>query len=179
MRMNAMHLRDTMPPTIGTERLVLRAPRLSDLDDLVAEANNWNVLEPTASLPFPYLQEHGRRFVERFSARPDKRCYAIAGRGDDRLKGVVGLYFHPDRPTELGYWLGQSHWGQGLAPEAVTALLASAAAVGLVPIRARVLTANAGSVRVLEKVGFSVIEHTVSVVERHHGKPLLVMEWPA
>ena len=35
----------------------------------------------------------------------------------------------------------------------------------------------AGSIRVLEKTGFSVIEQTTSVVERHRGKPLWVMEW--
>lgn len=174
-----MRVRDQLPETITAERLVLRAPHASDLDDLVREANNWKVLEPTASLPFPYLHEHGRGFIERFAHKPGKRSYVIAGREDDRLKGVIGLYFHTDRPVELGYWLGESHWGFGYAPEAVTALLGEAAAFGLNPIRARVLSANAGSVRVLEKTGFATIEQTHSVVERHLGKPLLVMEWRA
>jgi [ribosomal protein S5]-alanine N-acetyltransferase len=40
-----------------------------------------------------------------------------------------------------------------------------------------VLAHNAGSIRVLEKTGFVTIEETTSVVERHRGKPLLVMEW--
>lgn len=174
-----MRLRDELPATIETPRLALRAPRLSDLDQLVAEANNWKVLEPTASLPFPYLEEHGRGFIERFSKRPDKRSYVIAGRDDDRLRGVIGLYFHPDAPAELGYWLGEDHWGQGFAPEAVRALLAAAGAIGLTPIRARVLATNSGSVRVLEKSGFALHERTHSIVERHRGKPLLVMEWSA
>ncbi|WP_338721277.1 GNAT family N-acetyltransferase [Devosia sp. XK-2] len=174
-----MRLRDELPQSIETERLVLRAPHASDLDDLVAEANNWNVLEPTASLPFPYLQEHGRGFIERFSIKPDKRSYVIAGRDDDRLKGVIGLYFYADKPTELGYWLGERHWGRGFAPEAVSALMAAASAIGLSPVRARVLAANSGSVRVLEKTGFATIEETHSVVERHRGKPLYVMEWRA
>jgi len=174
-----MRLRDQLPDVIETKRLLLRAPHVSDLDDLVHEANNWAVLEPTASLPFPYLQEHARAFIERFSAKPDKRSYVIAGRDTDRLKGVIGLYFHDEKPTELGYWLGQAHWGQGFAPEAVLGVLNAAAAIGLTPIRARVLTANGGSVRVLEKSGFATVEHTHSVVERHRGKPLLVMEWRA
>lgn len=169
--------RSLLPETIETARLTLRAPRSSDLDDLVAEANNWAVLQPTATLPFPYLVEHGRGFIERVAHKPDKRSYVMAGRDDDRLKGVIGLYFHDDRPTELGYWLGESHWGRGLAPEAVSGLLAAAAAIGLMPIRARVLAANSGSIRVLEKTGFTRIEETLSVVERHKGKPLLVMEW--
>lgn len=172
-----MRLRDQLPEQMETERLLLRAPRANDLDDLVREANNWKVLEPTASLPFPYERQHAQGFIERFVHKPDKRSYVIAGRNNDRLKGVIGLYFHADKPVELGYWLGETHWGIGYAPEAVKALLGTAAGIGLKPIRARVLSANAGSVRVLEKTGFTTIERTQSVVERHLGKPLLVMEW--
>ncbi len=172
-----MRLRDQLPEQMETERLLLRAPRANDLDDLVREANNWKVLQPTASLPFPYERQHAQGFIERFIHKPDKRSYVIAGRNNDRLKGVIGLYFHADKPVELGYWLGETHWGVGYAPEAVKALLGTAAGIGLKPIRARVLSANAGSVRVLEKTGFTTIERTQSVVERHLGKPLLVMEW--
>lgn len=172
-----MRLRDQLPEQMETERLLLRAPRANDLDDLVREANNWKVLEPTASLPFPYERRHAQGFIERFVHKPDKRSYVIAGRNNDRLKGVIGLYFYADKPVELGYWLGETHWGVGYAPEAVKALLGTAAGIGLKPIRARVLSANAGSVRVLEKTGFTTIERTQSVVERHLGKPLLVMEW--
>lgn len=171
-----MTLRSLLPETIQTPRLVLRPPRLSDVDDLVAEANNWKVLEPTASLPFPYEPAHGRAFIEK-TERSSQHPYVIADKASDRLRGVIGLYFHADQPTELGYWLGESHWGQGLAPEAVHGVLDTAAGLGLTPIRARVLAANSGSIRVLEKTGFVVIEETLSVVERHRGKPLLVLEW--
>ncbi|WP_297109338.1 GNAT family N-acetyltransferase [uncultured Devosia sp.] len=173
-----MRLRNELPETIETERLVLRAPHISDLDDLIAQANNWNVLEPTANLPFPYQESHGRTFLGK-EQRALHHPFVIAERGSDRLMGVIGLYFHDDRPTELGYWLGESHWGKGYAPEAITGLLGAATAIGLTPIRARVLAHNAGSIRVLEKTGFTTIEHTHSVVERHLGKPLLVMEWRA
>jgi RimJ/RimL family protein N-acetyltransferase len=174
-----MELRDALPASVLTERLVLRAPRLSDLDNLVTKANDWEVLEPTASLPFPYLEEHGRGFIDRFSTKPGNRSYVIADRETDDLMGVIGLYFHADRPVELGYWLGRAHWGQGFAPEAVSGLLSVAAPLGLSPVRARVLAANPASVRVLEKSGFVLVEETVSVVERHRGKPLLILEWHA
>lgn len=171
-----MRLRTDLPETIETERLVLRAPRVSDLDDLVAQANNWNVLEPTASLPFPYEVGHGRAFLEK-QQRAVQHPFVIADKTTGRLMGIAGLYFHPDSPVELGYWLGEDHWGKGYAPEAVSGLLAACAGAGLSAIRARVLAANKGSIRVLEKTGFAVIERTQSVVERHRGKPLLVMEW--
>ena len=179
-----MRLRDCLPEQIATERLLLRAPHASDLDDLVPvlakggfylddlvrEANNWKVLEPTASLPFPYLEEHGAGFIERFAQKPDKRSYVIAGRVNDRLKGVIGLYFHPDKPVELGYWLGETHWGLGYAPEAVKALLGAAVDTGLNLIRARVLAANAGSVRVLrETPAAPVLVVDVGGVARAHN----------
>lgn len=170
-----MRLKQILPETIETERLLLRSPRVSDLDDLVSEINNWKVLEPTASLPFPYLPEHGRAFLEK-TERRSQHAYVIARRSDDRLIGVIGLYDHADEPAELGYWLGESHWGQGFAPEVVAALVEAAFAAGVSPIRARVLAHNPASVRVLEKVGFAIVEHTHSVVERHRGKPLLILE---
>lgn len=172
-----MRLRDALPSMIATDRLVLRQPVLSDLDALVEGVNNWKVIEPTASLPFPYLPEHGAGFIERFAKKPEQRPYAIARKADDQLIGIVGLKFSAENPPELGYWIGEPHWGQGFAPEAVQGLLAAARDAGFETIRARVLASNPASQRVLEKSGFAVIEHTQSVVERHRGKPLLVLEW--
>lgn len=172
-----MTLRDALPASIATERLVLRRPVLGDLDALVAGANNWNVIEPTASLPFPYLEEHGRAFIERFVEKAEHRPYAIARRTDDLFLGVIGLKFSDNTLPELGYWVAEPHWRQGVAPEAVSGLLAAAVDTGIAAIRARVLASNPGSVRVLEKTGFTLIERTESVVERHRGKPLLILEW--
>lgn len=172
-----MRLRNALPDTIATERLHLRMPRLADLDALVEGANNWKVIEPTASLPFPYLEDHARGFVERVTQKPDQRPYAIAQRSDDRLMGTVGLKFSDGKPPELGYWIGEKYWGQGFAPEAVSGLLGAAGEAGIETVRARVLVSNPASQRVLEKTGFRVIERTESVVERHRGKPLLIMEW--
>ena len=172
-------LRDTLPATIATRRLTLRAPVLADLADLVALANNWNVIEPTAVMPFPYGVEDGRQFLASLDEPAKPRAYAITG-PDDRLMGVVSLKSEAAKVPELGYWLGEPFWGQGYAPEAAIGLLDAVRASGLEPVvKARVLAHNAGSIRVLEKSGFTVIERTTSIVERHRGKPLLVMSWSA
>lgn len=172
-----MRLRDSLPAEILTGRLRLRQPALTDLDALVDGANNWNVVAPTASLPFPYLAEHGLGFIERVAVKPDQRPYAIARQSDDLLLGIVGLKFSAENPPELGYWLAEQHWGQGFAPEAVLGLLDAARQSGIETIRARVLVSNPASQRVLEKTGFAITERTESVVERHLGKPLLILEW--
>ena len=172
-------LRDTLPATIHTERLLLRAPRSSDLPDLVALANNWKVIAPTAVMPFPYGIAEGQLFLSSLDDPAKPRAYAIAN-GEDRLMGVVSLKFAQGKSPELGYWLGEPFWGQGFAPEAAIGLLDAVRTTGLAPVvKARVLANNPASVRVLEKSGFTVVEHTHSVVERHRGKPLLVLSWSA
>lgn len=173
-----MALKHDLPDIIRTERLTLRAPAITDLADLVALANNWQVAEPTAVMPFPYAEADGRAFLATIGDSSAPRAYAIAN-GDNRLMGVVSLKFAEGKAPELGYWLGQPHWGKGYVPEAAAGLLQAAAAAGLTDINARVLESNTASIRVLEKAGFKIIEHTKSVVERHRGQPLLIMAWSA
>ena len=173
-----MALKHDLPETIRTERLTLRAPAVTDLADLVVLANNWQVVEPTAVMPFPYSEDDGRAFLATVGDADAPRAYAIAN-GEDRLMGVVSLKFAQGKAPELGYWLGQPHWGKGYAPEAATGLVQAAATAGITEINARVLQSNAASIRVLEKAGFTIVEHTHSVVERHRGKPLLIMAWRA
>jgi RimJ/RimL family protein N-acetyltransferase len=56
---------------------------------------------------------------------------------------------------ELGYWLGEPFWGQGLMGEACHAVVAySFAHHSPQRIQARVIAGNMASVRVLEKIGF-------------------------
>lgn len=171
-----MTLRQTLPATIHTERLILRAPALADLPALVKLANNWNVVATTATMPFPYLEAHGREFIAGANNPKNPRAYVITQAS--LPLGVVSLKFADAGPPELGYWLGEPHWRKGYAPEAVAAIMSAVRTGGLISaVRARVLTDNRASVRVLEKAGFVVVEQTRSVIERHLGKPLLIMAW--
>lgn len=174
-----MTLRDLLPPTVRTARLMLRMPEPADVADLVAMANNPKVFETTATLPFPYTEAHAEAFVADATTSPDAKAYAMAG-ADDRLMGVVLFKLAVGPLPELGYWLGEPHWGKGYAAEAAMGLLAAVRHLpGFAEIDARVLESNRASVRVLEKAGFVLSERTQSVVERHRGKPLLIMRWSA
>ena len=68
----------------------------------------------------------------------------------DRLAGTVSC-FVVDGDTEITYWVDRALWGRGIATEAVRLLLAE---VPTRPLHARAASDNAGSLRVLEKVGF-------------------------
>ncbi|MEV4311631.1 GNAT family N-acetyltransferase [Actinocrispum sp. NPDC049592] len=72
---------------------------------------------------------------------------------DGRLVGSIGC-FVLEGETEITYWIDRSVWGQGIASQALALLLA---AVTTRPVRARVASDNLGSLRVLQKAGFTVI----------------------
>lgn len=59
---------------------------------------------------------------------------------------------------EVCYWLGRAYWGRGIATAALTALLAE---VSIRPLYARVVKDNLGSLRVLQKCGFTIIDEDV------------------
>jgi RimJ/RimL family protein N-acetyltransferase len=72
---------------------------------------------------------------------------------DGELVGSIAS-FVVDGDTEISYWIGREHWGQGIASQAL-AMFLSEVADRL--IRARAASDNIASRRVLEKAGFVVI----------------------
>lgn len=63
------------------------------------------------------------------------------------------LIFDRDGKRLVGYWIGREFWGKGLATKALAELLAEETAR---PLYAYVATSNIGSIRVLEKCGFTL-----------------------
>ena len=56
-------------PVLATERLVMRAPRDSDLGQLVALADNRHVAEMLARMPHPYGEAEARAFLAMAASR--------------------------------------------------------------------------------------------------------------
>jgi RimJ/RimL family protein N-acetyltransferase len=126
-------------------------------------------------MPAPYTRADAVGFIEIFSQRPDERPYAVTL--DGRLIGVVGLTFHADRPPELGYWLGEPHWGKGYMTEAARALIEAAQVTGHYErIGARALLANEASLRVLDKLGFKRVGKQKSDAPHVLGQPVVLLE---
>jgi RimJ/RimL family protein N-acetyltransferase len=53
----------------------------------------------------------------------------------------------------VGYWIGREYWGRGIATRALASFLDELTAR---PLQAHVATSNLGSIRVLEKCGFTL-----------------------
>lgn len=73
----------------------------------------------------------------------------------DRLAGNIGAWTDADtHQRQLGYWIGREFWGRGIASAAVAQLLRSETTR---PLVAHVAKHNPGSIRVLEKNGFTCV----------------------
>jgi len=72
---------------------------------------------------------------------------------DGRLVGSIAS-FVLDGDTEVTYWIDRSFWGQGIAGRALALLLES---VRVRPVFGRAASDNVGSLKVLQRAGFTVI----------------------
>ena len=140
-------------PVIRTSRLVLRAPRTTDIKSIAALANDLRVAAMTARIPHPYSEANAEEFIAQLPDR-DAMVFAIALNGGP-LIGLCGIDHERGKNSEIGYWLGAPHWGQGFATEAVQAMLGHAFVnLGLDVLDAGARVVNPASRRVLEKCGF-------------------------
>jgi RimJ/RimL family protein N-acetyltransferase len=174
-KLAARKQRDALPHRIETPRLVLRAPIRGDVPDMVKLADNRKIHEVLARLPNPYTRADGIAFVEIFAQRADERPYAITI--SDQFIGVIGFTYAAGEPPEIGYWLGEPHWGKGIMSEAAKALTEAAFATRLYPkLRARALASNAGSLNVLEKTGFKRIGEGPDPIAHRSGALVVSLE---
>ena len=88
---------------------------------------------------------------------------------------VVGnvLSFEREGKRLVGYWLGREYWGRGLATRALAEFVEELA---VRPLYAEVATTNMGSIRVLEKCGFTVVGSTTEQNETFGEIELLLMK---
>lgn len=136
----------------------LRPWQADDLPALLHHANNRAVWLNMADIfPHPYTQADGEFWLSiAGQAGPNLNLSIVV---DGQAAGGIGLMAGEGnfRHTALvGYWLGQDHWGRGVATAALSALVAHAwAELPFERLEARVFAWNPASMRVLEKAGFS------------------------
>ncbi len=167
-----------LPDAIRTERLILRAPRLDDAPALQRLADNKAIHRFLARLPHPYTKEHAVDFITNLARTDDEHAYAITTHQNE-LIGVIGWHLAHQEGPELGYWLGQPHWGKGYATEAATALVRAARDTGHKKLLARTVADNKGSLRVLNKSGFREVSRGIDDCGQHRGVEVIRMVWEA
>jgi [ribosomal protein S5]-alanine N-acetyltransferase len=191
--------RQTPPLTtrIATERLVLRAPRTTDVPELrrVLRANSAH-LKPWSVAPAPGDDPSSLTSVSRAVLRHRrewKRGQAFVMmvtpvEREGRILGRIalgGILLGAFQNAYLGYWMDAEHQGRGLMTEAVRAATTFAFdVVGLHRVQAAVMPRNGASMRVLEKIGYrreGMAERYLCIAgawEDHVLFALTAEEWP-
>jgi len=139
--------------------IVLRRWALSDLDNMVKYANNFNIAKYlTNQFPHPYTYEDGKNYIEMVMMDDPLKVFAIEVDGE--AVGSIGIFPQSDihsKNAEISYWLAEDFWGRGIMTEAVRQIVKYGFdTFDVNRIFARPFGINKGSQRVLEKAGFTL-----------------------
>ncbi|MDO5410713.1 MAG: GNAT family N-acetyltransferase [Lachnospiraceae bacterium] len=150
---------------LSTERLLLRPWKETDAESLYQYAKN-PLVGPSAGWPPHKSIDESRDVIK--NVLSGKECYAVCLKSDSRAVGSIELILSKttdkEDECELGYWLGQDFWGQGLIPEAAREMIRHGFEdLGMNIIWCRYYEGNVKSKRVQEKIGF-VYHHTCNAV---------------
>lgn len=147
-----------------TQRLILRPWKLSDAERLYQYAKNPNI-GPVAGWPAHTSIENSREIIQTVFAQEE--TYAVCLKTDHAAIGCAAISIGSqsnlnlsDDEGEIGYWIGEPLWGQGLIPEACIELIRrSFEDLKLKRLWCGYFEGNEKSRRVQEKCGF-VYHHT-------------------
>jgi ribosomal-protein-alanine N-acetyltransferase len=142
----------------------LRELSINDAKD-ISRLMTYNISKSLWQVPYPYTVGNAVNFIN--SCHRDFESlkavnFAIQYKnnfGDvNRLVGIVSLknIDSDNKKANVGYWIGEQYWGNGLATESVALIINYAFSVlGLEEISAYVYSENKASIRVLEKNGMT------------------------
>ncbi len=136
---------------------ILRPFSLNDIESSMEYANNYKIAANlTNQFPHPYTRESGERFIEMATQHSPPTILAIDI--DGKASGGIGLHPQTDihiKNAELGYWLAEPFWGQGIMTKAVLQMVDYGFKnLDINRIFARPFGSNIGSQKVIEKAGF-------------------------
>jgi RimJ/RimL family protein N-acetyltransferase len=139
------------------ERCTVRSWRAVDVDSLVLHANNHQVARQLRDrFPHPYTRAHALAFLKSTTTadRSSNLCIEVNGEASGGIGFVCGNDVERFS-AEIGYWLGEQHWGRGIVTEALTLVSGYAfATFNILRLFALPFADNCGSIRVLEKAGY-------------------------
>lgn len=139
---------------------ILRRWKTIDASSIVAAANNPNIAKNLRNaFPHPYTFADALCFVNECIENEGKGQMTRAIEVEGKAVGSIGVFLMKDvyeKSGELGYWLAEDYWRQGITSRAVRMICKEAfARYDIIRIFAEPFADNAGSRAVLEKAGFT------------------------
>jgi RimJ/RimL family protein N-acetyltransferase len=147
-----------MSLTLETERLLLRRFTLADVSDIQRLAGDRRIADTTLRVPHPYEDGMAEAWIATHESAwesGEEQVLAVTGKDDGLFVGAISLKeISAGHQAEMGYWIGVPYWGRGYCTEAGRAMLDYAfSGLGLIRVHAHLLSRNAASARVLQKLG--------------------------
>ena len=140
-------------------KIAIRKWRLSDAKNLAEILSNRNILNNLRDgLPYPYTERDAVNYITAMLSADENDTFAYALTVDDKVVGSIGVFRQENIHSctaELGYYLAQPYWGQGIMTEAIRQICHKVFSdTDIMRIYAEPFSYNAGSCRALEKAGF-------------------------
>jgi [ribosomal protein S5]-alanine N-acetyltransferase len=143
-------------PVLEADAFTLRSLSVEDAPAVFAYASDPEVARYTLWPPHE-SEDATREFLRKLTA-PWIMAWAIVPRGESSAVGMVFLHSlsRQHKKAEVAFNIARSHWKRGLATAASRLVLRHAfTLLGLNRVEATCMPANAGSARVLGKLGMS------------------------
>ena len=145
---------------IQCSQFKIRTWKHSDAPSLALYANNPNIAKQLPdAFPQPYQLKDAEGYINFCLENYPKSLLAIDV--DDQAVGTIGfkdVQAGENELIEMGYWLGEPFWGQGIITEAIGKLLQYGRDhLQIRQVKAFVFDGNEASKRALVKNGFELI----------------------
>ena len=139
------------------ENILLRPLTNDDASSLARLANNKKIFDNVRDgLPHPYTLNDAYSFINLTKKENPQVSFAIEYNG--AFCGMIGLIPQHDvyrLTSEIGYWLGEPFWRNGIITKAVRIITKYAfEELGFIRIYTGIFEYNTASMKVLEKNGF-------------------------
>lgn len=138
----------------------IRKWKMEDALQLATILNNKKILDNLRDgLPFPYTEKDAKNYIEAMLNSDKDKTYAFAITYDNQVIGSIGVFRKDNihtRTGELGYYIAETYWGQGLGTSAVKQVCKVIFdTTDIIRVFAEPFARNIASCRILEKAGFT------------------------
>ena len=109
-----------------TERLILRKLTMKDAKDLRDSINNLNISKWLLVVPYPYTLKDAKWYIRHSNKKEnDPYNFNIELKNERKIIWGAGLHRVDKKQgtAELGYWLDERYWRQGIITEAVSEII--------------------------------------------------------
>lgn len=138
----------------------IRHWKIEDASDLATVLNNKKIQNNLRDgLPYPYTKGDAKDFINAMINSNQTSTFAFAITFNDTVIGSIGVFRKDNihsHTAEMGYYVAQAYWGQGIGTSAVLQMCNYIFEnTDIIRVFAQPFANNLASCRILEKAGFT------------------------